>query len=101
MQRNYRLLRERAYEDGRLSFETLARDPTFRDFVCLYIAEGYKRSRNRVAIGNSDLAVVRVANHWIKRFARNRLCYAIQYHADQDLCALIGRGGTSQGSSPA
>jgi excisionase family DNA binding protein len=44
MQRKYRLLREAAYEQGVREFEQLAADRTFRDFVCLYIAEGYKTS---------------------------------------------------------
>ena len=47
MQRKYRLLREEAYREGLREYDELAADPTFRDFVCLYIAEGYKRDRNR------------------------------------------------------
>ena len=43
MQAKYRRLREEAYELGRWEFPRIARTPTFRDFVCLYIAEGYKR----------------------------------------------------------
>jgi excisionase family DNA binding protein len=39
MKRKYRLLREAAYEDGAASFQSLAEDPTFRDFVWLYLAE--------------------------------------------------------------
>jgi hypothetical protein len=35
MQRKYRMLRERAYQEGLDSFAELACDPTFRDFVCL------------------------------------------------------------------
>jgi hypothetical protein len=54
MQANYRRIREQAYELGYWEFPRLASDPTFRDFVCLYIAEGYKRSRNTVSIANSD-----------------------------------------------
>jgi hypothetical protein len=54
MQRKYRLLREAAYREGVETFEELALDPTFRDFVALYLAEGYKRDRNRVSIANSD-----------------------------------------------
>lgn len=54
MREKYRLLRESAYEHGAEEFEALAADPCFRDFVCLYLAEGYKRCRNTVAIGNSD-----------------------------------------------
>jgi excisionase family DNA binding protein len=36
MQRKYRLLREAAYEQGLSEYEALARDPTFRDFVCAF-----------------------------------------------------------------
>lgn len=49
MQRKYRLLREGAYQEGLSSFDELMADPTFRDFVCLYIAEGYKRTRHSVS----------------------------------------------------
>lgn len=41
MQRKFRLLREEAYREGIATYRELAVDPTFRDFVCLYIAEGY------------------------------------------------------------
>ena len=46
MRRKYRLLREAAYQEGLESFDDLASDPTFRDFVCMYVGEGYKRDRN-------------------------------------------------------
>jgi len=79
-----RLKRQAAYEQGRDEFEVLAEDPTFRDFVCMYIGEGYKRNRNRVALGNSDPVVVSLAARWIEAFASNKLDYYVQYHADQD-----------------
>ena len=50
MQAKYRRLREQAYAEGRRTFAALAEDPLFRDFVTLYIAEGYKRSRNRLSL---------------------------------------------------
>jgi hypothetical protein len=50
MQAKYKRLREEAYELGRWEFERLARLPMFRDFVCLYIAEGYKKDRNTVSV---------------------------------------------------
>lgn len=65
MQATYKRRRDEAYADGKQAFEVLAGDPTFRDFVCLYIAEGYKRDRNRVAVGNSDPTVVSLTNHWV------------------------------------
>jgi hypothetical protein len=88
MQRKYRLLREDAYQEGLREYDELAVDPTFRDFVCLYIAEGYKRSRNTVAICNSDPAVMQIATRWLRRLTEKTLDFWIQYHADQDLNEL-------------
>ena len=58
--------------------------PNLSYFVNLYMAEGYKRSRNVVSLANSDPAIIRVADQWIRCFAQNPVTYAIQYHADQD-----------------
>jgi hypothetical protein len=88
MQRKYRLLREAAYEQGRSEYEQLALDPTFRDFVCLYIAEGYKRDRNVASLANSDPAVVKLATSWMRRLSDKPPTFYVQYHADQDLGEL-------------
>jgi len=88
MQRKYRLLREAAYREGRESFDRFARDPGFRDFVCLYVAEGYKRDRNSVSICNSDGTVIALAVTWIRRLTNRPPQYAIQYHADQNVAEL-------------
>ena len=84
MQQKYLRVRERAHRNGCHSFHGLCRDPTFRDFVCLYIGEGYKRTRHVVAVGNSDPAAVELAYRWIRAFARNPVRFSLQYHADQD-----------------
>jgi hypothetical protein len=88
MQAKYRLARDAAYAEGRATFASLATDPTFRDFVCLYLAEGSKRRRNEVQVCNSDPAVVRVCDGWLRRVTSKPLHHSIQYHADQDLDAL-------------
>jgi hypothetical protein len=88
MQAKYRRLREEAYELGRVEYSTLILEPTFRDFVVLYIAEGFKRTRHCVWIANSDDRVVAMAAGWIARLSVRPLIYAIQYHADQDLDEL-------------
>ena len=88
MQARYKRERDEAYELGHWEFPRLCRLPGFRDFVCLYIAEGYKRDRNCVSIGNSDPAVVRLGQLWIVDFTRNAVSYSIQYHADQRLAEL-------------
>jgi hypothetical protein len=88
MQANYRRARDAAYAEGRGTFHQLADDPSFRDFVCLYLAEGSKRDRNRVSVCNSDPAVVRLCDGWLRRLSSKPRRYSIQYHADQDLEAL-------------
>jgi AcrR family transcriptional regulator len=85
MQRKYALRRAAAYLQGRIEFADLIEDPTFRDFLCLYMAEGSKRSRNTVAVCNSDPRIVVLCAKWIRRFTHNALRYSIQYHADQNL----------------
>ncbi len=88
MQRKYAIRRAAAYLQGRIEFAELIEEPTFRDFVCLYMAEGYKRCRNTVAVCNSDPVIVALCAHWVRRFARNPVRYSVQYHADQDLAGL-------------
>jgi AcrR family transcriptional regulator len=84
MQEKYRLLREAAYQQGWDEYALLEAEPGFRDFVCMYIGEGYKRSRNVVSIANSDPRVIRLGDHWIRRFAQRKVTYEFQHHADQD-----------------
>lgn len=54
--------RQCSYNMGRLEFAALSEDRTFRDFVCMYIGEGYRRDRNRVALANSNPDVVALAD---------------------------------------
>lgn len=80
--------REAAYAEGVEMYPGLIKEPTFRDFICMYIGEGYKRSRHTVSLCNSNPAVVKLAQTWIVRFSRNPVTYSIQYHADQTLDEL-------------
>ena len=88
MQRKYQQLHEDAYARGWEEFDELIADACFRDFVCMYIGEGYKRSRHTVSLCNSDPRVVVLADRWIRRFASNPVTYAVQYHADQDIAEI-------------
>lgn len=89
---NRRIAKERrnlAYRQGWNEFALLDAEPGFRDLVCMYIGEGYKKNRNRVSISNSDPRVVRLGDFWIRRFTINLVDYSLQYHADQDPAQLI------------
>jgi hypothetical protein len=84
MQRKYELLREAAYYEALDEFVFLDAQAGFRDFICMYIGEGYKRSRHTVSLVNSDPAVVQLANKWIRRLTDHVVRYRLTYHADQD-----------------
>jgi hypothetical protein len=98
MRANYRRAREAAYAEGRRAFQQqLTDEHGFRDFVCVYLAEGSKRDRNRVSVCNSDPAVTRLCDTWLRRVSPKRRRYSIQYHADQDLEALRAFWGAELG----
>jgi hypothetical protein len=96
----YKRLRDEAYEQGWDEFDDLVKEPTFRDFVCMYIGEGSKRSRNKVAICNSNSTVMVLAEYWVRRFGSNPIDYSIQYHADQDPDVLRRFWGKMLGIDP-
>lgn len=100
MRRKYRQLREAAYDEELMFYEHLIRDPGFRDFLCLYVAEGHKRSRHEVSLANSDPAVIRAAVRWMSVLSARKLNYSIQYHADQDLAEIRRFWGTELDIDP-
>src|SRR6202035_5356093 len=88
MQNKWRELREAAYAEGLAEYDELVMLPTFRDFVVLYIAEGYKRRRHTAAICNSDPAIVAMAARWMRQLSGKAPMVRVQYHLDQDPSAL-------------
>jgi hypothetical protein len=79
---------EAAYEEGLRSFEDLQAQPTFRDFVCLYVARGCMRERSKVSMSDSDPAVIRLANRWMLRLSEQAPLRSLRYEPDQSLSEL-------------
>jgi excisionase family DNA binding protein len=100
VKRKYRLLREAAYREGVEMYPNLINELTFRDFVCLYIAEGYKRSRHTVSICNSDPAVMLLSDRWIRRLTARPVDYVVTYHPDQQPAQLREFWGGRLGIPP-
>jgi hypothetical protein len=102
VKRKHALLRDAAYAEAASAFAVRCDEPTFRDFVCLYVGEGTKRARNTVALANSDPAVILLAHGWISALSARPLELWLQYHADQDPAVLqtywAGLLGCSPGS---
>ncbi len=84
VKQKYAQLRDAAYQEGVAQAPELLKDPTFRDFVVLYMAEGYKRDRNVVSVVNSDPAIVRMVHNWMVKCSSKKRIYSLQYHADHD-----------------
>ena len=78
-----------AYERGVTEFSRLTRDPTFRDFVGLYVAQGWRRSRAMVAVTSSDPAAAALSAHWIGRLSARRVDYRLEFGPGQDLVELV------------
>lgn len=79
---------ECAYDEALRSYDDLIVQPTFRDFVCIYIVEGYKRDRRRVALANADPAVMRLANRWIWRLTDKSPSLSLRCQPDQSVSEL-------------
>jgi hypothetical protein len=79
---------QNAYEEGLHSFDDLAIQPTFRDFLTIYILDGYKRDRKRVALANADPAVMRLVNRWLWRLTDKSPSLAVHCHPDQGVGEL-------------
>jgi transposase-like protein len=79
---------EAAYAEALESFEELDAQPTFRDFVCVYLVQGEQRDRTRVALTNSDPMVMRLASRWIKRLTDKAPFLLLQCSGDQSLTDL-------------
>lgn len=78
--------RQEAYDEGWEQAPELFKDIVFHHFICMYLAEGYKKSRNDVAIANSDPDIMTMAHYFMKLYANpeNTMEYRIQIHIDQD-----------------
>ena len=100
MQAIYTAKREAAYQQGVDEAPALLQDPAFRDFVVLYMAEGYRRNKNVVALANSNPAIVKLAYKILVQFSRQKFRFSIQYHADHDLDELCQFWGDQLGIPP-
>jgi AcrR family transcriptional regulator len=79
-------LRDSAYQSGKEQFSTLVKETGFRDFVVMYMAEGYKRGRNSVNGCNSEPEIVKLFSYWITKLTTrpDDIYYEIQHYRDNE-----------------
>jgi hypothetical protein len=91
---------EAAYEEGLETFEELSAQPTFRDFICVYLVQGDQRDRTRVALTNCDPAVMRLVSRWIARLTSRVPFLSLQYEPGQSLNELRRFWSEATGAEP-
>ncbi|HST32582.1 MAG TPA: hypothetical protein VLJ80_03570 [Solirubrobacteraceae bacterium] len=95
-----RVRSEAAYEEGLATFEELSSQPTFRDFVCIYLVQGDQRDRTRVALTNSDPAVMRLVSRWLRRLTDKAPFLSLRYVPGQSLKELRRFWSETTGTAP-
>jgi hypothetical protein len=91
---------EAAYEEGLETFEELSTQPTFRDFVCIYLVQGEHRERTRVALTNADPVVMRLVSCWIGRLTNKVPFLSLQCGPGQSLKDLRRFWSEATGAEP-
>lgn len=86
VKKKYAKLREVAYNEAFNNAKKMMKIPTFRDFILLYMTEGFRRTRHVVSIANSNPSIIQLANIWINYLTprKNHLKYNLQIHEDND-----------------
>ena len=82
--KKHQKLRKAAYNEGKRLAPELFKNKQFRDFVVVYLCEGYRKTRHQVAVANANYMILTLVHHFIKKFSANKLHYGIQLHVDQD-----------------
>lgn len=95
-----RVRSEAAYEEGLATFEELSGQPTFRDFICIYLVQGEQRDRTRVALTNSDPAVMRLVSCWLRRLTDKAPFLSLRYGRGQSLKELRRFWSEATGTAP-
>jgi transposase-like protein len=92
MQRKYEKLRAEAYQQGLQEMHALSQHDTFAQFITLYIAEGYKRSRHTVSICNTDPRIMRFSWKWLQYLSKpdSTFRFNLRYYPDHNKDELGG-----------
>lgn len=80
-----RAARDAAYDDALSAYDDLLAQPTFRDFVCVYIARGRTHDAATVELSGSDPAVMRLVKRWLWRLSERSPSLSVAYLPEQTI----------------
>lgn len=79
----WKLLRDEAYETGLSYYKNNKNDSLFRDFIIIYLTEGFRASNKCVEVTNANLNIIKNCKHILERFT-NKISYRIMSYIDKD-----------------
>jgi hypothetical protein len=70
----WRLQREAAYKAGwDEASELMKENAILRDFICIYIGEGHRRSKNSVMVANTDPLIISLCIEHLRFFSKRKV----------------------------
>ena len=84
MQRKYKLLRVAAYEEGIAIYDLRKDDKLFRDFIVIYLTEGFRKTEHSPAISNSNPNILKLSKYIVEQFTSKIIDVTIQYYEDHN-----------------
>jgi len=81
----YRKIREEYYQQGIKEYNELKNHLTFRDFIMIYLTEGYRKDKNSVSVCNSNPKIMKLSYYWITKLKTEgrKFDFQVQIHEDQ------------------
>jgi len=80
----HKALRDGYYQAALNEVTSLMRRATFRDFVVIYLTEGFRRTQHMVSVVNSNAQIVKLSDRWIRELSGKEPTYSLQCHVDND-----------------
>jgi len=84
----FQALRDAAYTEGVRIYEERKDDPLFRDFITIYLTEGFRKGQNQVAVANCNPNIIHVAQKILNMYADRKVEYVVHYYDDHNLQEL-------------
>lgn len=85
-----RKIRQEHYNEGLKLFSEFEKTiPFFRDFIILYLGEGFRKDKNIVGIANSSPQIIAVSDFVLSKLTNKRKRYTLSYYEDMDLEMVI------------
>lgn len=82
--------RQDSYRVGQREYSSLiSQNPTFRDFVTVFLTEGYRKGRHGVSMCNSNPKIVILTTNWLRKLSTKEVRGHLQYQADQNVERLL------------